>query len=169
MAASENSIIWSARPSHWLNSNVYTFCGGIFLLGVLWERQIHAFLHQSLGLDSYFLVYKALMTLPIVIGVWRALQLHFHTYELTPEVLRERVGVFNQQCHELELYRVRDTTVLKPFNLHICGLGNIVLDTSDYSTPVACLLAIKDPDKVRQLIRERVEAMRMKRGVIQVS
>jgi uncharacterized membrane protein YdbT with pleckstrin-like domain len=127
-------------------------------------------LSVSFGLGEHaMLVFRIAMILPLLVMVVKALQIHFHTYELTSEVFRERVGLLNRQIHELELYRVRDTTTLKPFHLNICGLGHIRIDTSDFSTPIVGVLAVKQPDKVRQLLREQVENMRMQRGILEVS
>ncbi len=38
--------------------------------------------------------------------------------------------------NELELYRVKDIVLNEPFLLRLVGLSNIVLVTSDRSTPV---------------------------------
>ena len=69
---------------------------------------------------------------------------------------------------EIELYRIKDSTVDNPFILRILGLGNIRLITSDKSTPVITIPAIKDAREVRETIRKRVEYLRDKKRVREV-
>ena len=61
---------------------------------------------------------------------------------------------------DLELYRVRDTRLEQNLWERMFGLGEIVLFTSDASTPEIHLHYIRDAGRVRELIRKLAEARR---------
>jgi hypothetical protein len=55
-----------------------------------------------------------------------------------------------------------------PFHFRIFGLGRILLETSDRSTPAVVLNAIHQSTEVADLIRRNVEAQRDKKRVREV-
>jgi hypothetical protein len=71
----------------------------------------------------------------------------------------------DRRTDELELYRVKDTELIEPFYLRIFALGNVVMHTSDRTTPRLVIPAIPDSREVRERIRGQVEAVRKRRGV----
>ena len=76
--------------------------------------------------------------------------------------------MLSQKIQEIELYRVRDYTIDKPFIMRLFGLGNLVLITSDKSSPRVYLKAITNVEKVRDLFRKQVEEARKKTGTKEV-
>ena len=98
----------------------------------------------------------------IIIPLIAYLNTRFTIYELTSQRLKIKSGILNQTINELELYRVRDYQVQKPFILRIFNLGNLVLITSDKINNKILLKAIKDVEKVTDLIRNQVEIARQK-------
>lgn len=130
--------IWKGNPSHWTNFGVYLLCG-LFC----W------------------------LVIPLVILIYKILQLRSHKYELTTQRFRESKGVFTRHRDDLELYRVKDITLEEPFLLRMFGLGNIVLDTSDKTTPVVTIKAVK-AEEVIELIRKSVETIRLTRNVREI-
>ena len=95
---------------------------------------------------------------------WKYLDVRCQRHELTTQRLKTESGVFSKTTHELELYRVKDIMLQQPFLLRLFGLGNVVLMTSDVSTPELTLRAIPDAptfrDKLRQCVEERREQKR---------
>ncbi len=132
-------IIWRDSPSQWSNFRFYFFC-----------------------------VLFCWLVIPIFIAAWRWIETRCFTYELTTERLRTRKGVFAKHTEELELYRVKDSTLSQSFFERILGLGTIVLETSDRTTPQLVMATIKDATQVRELIRERVEAQRQTKHVREI-
>ena len=65
----------------------------------------------------------------IVIPLYRYLKTRFTIFELTSDRFRTKIGILSQKVDELELYRVRDYEVFKPFLLRLFGLGNLTLIT----------------------------------------
>lgn len=133
--------------------------------GLIWE--------QSEGQVAHFWVYLACgllawLVLPLLFAGWRALRTSRHRYELTDQRLCEQRGVFLRDTEQLELYRVRDISVVEPMVQRLFGCGSVVLVTTDRTTPVVVLKAVSEPHVVADLIRSRVQACRLANGVREV-
>lgn len=89
-------------------------------------------------------------------------------FEFTSERIRLYQGVFSQDIDEVELYRVKDTRILKPFWFRIFGLSTIVLNTSDRTCPIVEIKAVKDGAGIREKLRKQVEMLRDKKRVREV-
>jgi uncharacterized membrane protein YdbT with pleckstrin-like domain len=70
------------------------------------------------------------------------------------------VGVFSKTTSELELYRVKDTQFEQPFFLRLFGLGNVLLISTDATTPIVKIEAIANAHELRENIRRFVEERR---------
>ena len=101
-----------------------------------------------------------LLIIPIPWAIWRWLVTRNTVYTLSDQRLSTRKGVFNRVTEDLELYRVRDTRLEQNLWERLFGLGEIVLFTSDASTPEIHLHYIRDAGRVRELIRKLAEARR---------
>jgi uncharacterized membrane protein YdbT with pleckstrin-like domain len=86
-------------------------------------------------------------------------------YELTSQRLVLRSGVFNRKTEEIELYRVRDSSLDEPLLLRLFGAGNIVLYAIDTSAPTIVLRGVRGAAEVRQKLRAAVEATRDQKRV----
>ena len=86
-------------------------------------------------------------------------------YELTTERIRIRHGILTKRTDELELYRVKDATVIEPFLYRLFGVGNIQVTTTDASTPTLTLEAVRGAAKLRESLRGSIEACREKKRV----
>jgi uncharacterized membrane protein YdbT with pleckstrin-like domain len=104
----------------------------------------------------------------VVIPIWVYLYTRFIKYELNAERLIIKTGILSQKIEETELYRVKDYSVSKPFFLRLFGLGNIVLTTSDKNNKYVKLHAIKDVEKIKDIIRTHVEKSRKRTGTKEV-
>jgi uncharacterized membrane protein YdbT with pleckstrin-like domain len=89
-------------------------------------------------------------------------------FELTNERLKHSSGVFSRSVEVLELYRIKDMKQELPLHFRLFGLGRILLETSDRSTPTVVLNAIHRSGEVADLIRSNVEAQRDKKRVREV-
>ena len=92
----------------------------------------------------------------------------FTKYELDAQRLKIKKGILSQNIEETELYRVKDYSILKPFFLRLFGLGHLVLTTSDKNNKYVRLVAIKDTEKVKDIIRNHVEKARKRTGTKEV-
>lgn len=125
---------------------------------VTWQGRPSQVLNLGWFLACVFVV-------PIPIALWKWLTIRCTNYELTTERFKVATGVFGRRLEELELYRVKDSVVDQPFALRLFGLANVVLRTSDRSSPVVMIHAIRDARDVRENIRAAVEKRRAERGV----
>ena len=156
---SSETVVWRGTPSQWTNFGTYFFC--VLLAGGV--------------VAAYFLVLPAstsrdpriLLGLVIPVG-WalaRWVGTRTHRYEVTSERIKITTGWLSRQTSELELYRVRDYSVVEPFWLRLVGCGNIVLVASDRSTPQTILRAVPHANTLKDQIRAHTEKMRQRRGV----
>lgn len=150
----EEPIVWKGRPSQLLNLVPFSLCIilDLALIG-------GAFAAPMLLLLTIF---------PLIYLVWTYMKVHCRVFELTSQRLRMYEGVLNQDIDEVELYRVKDTTISRPFLQRLFGLSNITLETSDRSHPDIVIPAIKDGMAVREKIRTHVEAVRDQKRVREV-
>lgn len=89
-------------------------------------------------------------------------------YELTTQRLRKTSGVFSKHLDELELYRVKDSTLQQPFLLRLFGLGNVMIISSDATMPDVQINGIAGAFEVREKLRVAVETERDRKRVREV-
>jgi uncharacterized membrane protein YdbT with pleckstrin-like domain len=136
----EEREIWSGHPSHAKDLGYHVVC-----LAFAW------------------------LVVPLAMSVARYLQTRFTRYQITSERIRITTGVFSRRTEELELYRVKDTSLAEPFLLRVLfELGHLVLRTSDSSQPVVVIPALPDVHQLREEIRGCVEKVRARKGVREV-
>lgn len=115
--------------------------------------------HPSQWQNLWWFV-ACVLLVPIPWAVWRWLQVRNTTYTLTDQRLKTTRGVFTRTTEDLELYRVRDNRFEQSFAERLFGLGQVVLFTTDETSPEVRLTFIKDAEAVREKIRTLVEARR---------
>lgn len=105
------------------------------------------------------------LVVPIVYAVVKWIQLRSRYYEITTQRVRLRQGVFSKRTDELELYRVKDSTVFEPFWQRLFGLGNIVITNNDATTPTLTLEALPHAGEIREKLRTAIEECRDRKRV----
>lgn len=113
------------------------------------------------------LLFVALL-LPLIGMLARYVITRSTMYELTTQRLRKTSGVFSKQLDELELYRVKDSTLEQPFLLRLFGLGNVMIISSDATMPDVQINGIADAFDVREKLRVAVEGERDRKRVREV-
>ena len=104
----------------------------------------------------------------IILPIMAYLQTRFTIYEMDSERFRVKKGILNQNIEETELYRIKDFSILKPFFLRIFGLGHLVLTTSDKNNKYLKILAIKEVETLKDMMRDLVEKRRKDTGTKEV-
>ena len=136
----EERVIWSGHPSHAKDLGYHLLCW-IF----------------------------APLVFPLFLSLARYLQTRFTRFEITSERIRVTTGVLSRRMEELELYRVKDTSVSEPFLLRVLfHQGHLVLRTSDASNPVLVIPAVAGVQQLREELRGCVEKIRGAKGVREV-
>lgn len=105
------------------------------------------------------------LIIPIPVALWKYIQTRMTHIRITTQRLQIETGVFSRQLEEVELYRVKDTTLEQTLLQRLVGLGTVRLMTSDESSPVVLLKHLPQSREVREIVRTQVEAARRARGV----
>lgn len=133
---------------------------------IIWQGNsslISNFGSFMIGIILTLTVVGAIVGIPYII--WTYLVIKNKKYELTQERLILKSGVLNKKIEELELFRVRDYSIEKPFIYNMFGLGNIILTSSDKTNPYIKLEALKDIENLKNKIRNAVQITRKNNGV----
>lgn len=106
----------------------------------------------------------------LVIVVWRWLSNIAVSYELTDQRLIIRRGILNKTTDEIELYRIKDTTIAYSVINQLTDIGNITIRSSDATTAAGDLMLRDIPQgrAIREEIRRLTDAARQLRRVREV-
>jgi uncharacterized membrane protein YdbT with pleckstrin-like domain len=147
----EEESLWKGSPSQWLNLGPFAaallVASGIMVGGVF-------FAPVFIGL-----------ILPAGYMLWRYLTVRTEVFELTSERLRITRGIINQRIDEIELYRVKDSQMHRPWWMRLTGLASILLETSDRTLQHLSIPAIHGGAELRELLRRHVELQRDRKRV----
>jgi len=150
-AMNEENTLWKGSPSQWLNIGPFT---GALIVAV------------GIMVGGFFFPPAfAALALPALYMFWKYLVVRTQVFELTSERLRITKGVINQHVDEIELYRVKDSLMVRTWWMRLTGLASIHLETSDRSMPQLVIPAIHGGVDMRELLRKQVEAQRDKKRV----
>lgn len=158
MNNNDEQPIWTASQSQASNCFIYTLMAlslFIVLAVALWISNLG-------GLDNHSI--HAVTIAMLLFLSFSFLKTYLVTkntkYTLTSQRLQTHTGVFSKETDDLELYRVIDTRLEKPFILRLFGLGNIILITADSTSPILPIVAIREASHIRDNIRHLVEKAR---------
>jgi hypothetical protein len=87
-------------------------------------------------------------------------------YKLTNERIMFEHGFVGRRTEEIELFRVNDVSVKQNVLERIFGFGDILVETTDSTTPDTRLINVVDPDRVKDMVRQASRAERQRRRVI---
>jgi uncharacterized membrane protein YdbT with pleckstrin-like domain len=150
-AMTEENSLWKGSSSQWLNLGPFAaamlVAAGILVGSLLFPPAAIA------------------LVLPVVYLIWRYLVVRTQVFELTSERLRLTRGVINQKIDEIELYRVKDSQMVRSWWMRLTGLASIVMETSDRTLPNLVIPAIHGGEQVRELLRKHVEIQRDRKRV----
>jgi uncharacterized membrane protein YdbT with pleckstrin-like domain len=101
--------------------------------------------------------------LALVVYWWRAKGRH---YRLTSQRVVIEHGIFSKKLDQIDLYRINDYVVERPFLQRLMGTGNLVLEALDKTTPEVRLEGLKtDVVALYERLRKATEAEKRNRGV----
>jgi uncharacterized membrane protein YdbT with pleckstrin-like domain len=88
------------------------------------------------------------------------------TYKITNQRIVIDSGIFSKKMEQVDLYRVNDFLVDRPFGQRVMGTGNLKMTTFDKSAPIVNLSAVKtDVVQLYETMRVAVETCKQARGV----
>lgn len=151
---SEETLLWKGSPSQWTNFGTYLFALAL-IAGIL------AAYYLTTG--GPFILVALVLPLGLIFARWLGTKLH--RYEVTSERIRVTTGLISRRTSELELYRVRDYTVVEPIWLRLVGRGHLVIETSDRTNPQVVIQAVPHVTALKDQVRKHTERLRLLRGV----
>jgi len=105
----------------------------------------------------------------LTLGLWLLPRLWHRAsklYRITTRRIVVETGVLSKRLEQIDLYRIADYTVDRPFLQRVMGTGNLLLKTFDKSTPELDVREIKtDVVALYEKLRVATEAEKAKRGV----
>lgn len=150
----EETVLWKGSPSQWTNFGSYLF-----------DLILAAAVVAAYFLSPYGPVVLAGLAVPFLMFLSRWFATRSHVYEITTERIRVSTGLLSRHTTELELYRVRDYTVVEPFLQRLVGRGNLLVETADRTSPHLMIRAVPRVNQLKDQIRTHTERMRQLRGV----
>lgn len=147
----DESTLWKGSPSQWLNIGPFSGAA-LAAIGI------------AVGGIFFWPAFAALI-LPLAYVIWKYLLVRTQVFELTSERLRITKGVINQKVDEIELYRVKDTLMVRKWWMRLTGLASIEMQTSDRSLPELVIPAIQGGTEMREILRKQVELIRDRKRV----
>ncbi|HIX66091.1 MAG TPA: PH domain-containing protein [Candidatus Anaerotruncus excrementipullorum] len=91
------------------------------------------------------------------------LPITFTKYSLSEDRLFVEAGLLNIRQEDLLLYRIQDISLKLSLGQRIFGVGSVLLQSSDRSSPVLEIKNIRQPRQVKELIHQQVEKMKLAR------
>jgi uncharacterized membrane protein YdbT with pleckstrin-like domain len=154
----EEKTVWSGTSSQMLNLGVFLLCGFVFalllvLLIKFWKEL------SGMGTIAWVPAFVILFS-PLAYALVRVILIKAVKYEISSERIKVTTGIFSKQTNALELYRVKDYTLKEPFFYRWFHLGNIMILTSDHSTPQLVMRAIPGARQLMDELRKHVEIRR---------
>jgi uncharacterized membrane protein YdbT with pleckstrin-like domain len=112
---------------------------------------------------------STLLLVIVTLGIWLLpayLSSLGRTYRLTTRRIVVETGILSKRLEQIDLYRVSDYTVERPFLQRLLGTGNLHLKTVDRTTPNLSVMGIKtDVVALYERLRLATEADKKARGV----
>ncbi len=133
---------------------------------VIWEG--HPSHLKDLGFHFLCLLLAPLV-IPLGLSLRRCLDTQFRRYGITNERLQVTTGILSRHMHELELYRVQETSIHQPFFLRIFRLANVEVTVIESDRPPIVIRAIPDAAALRERLRACVETMRERKHVHEIA
>ena len=153
--AAQEQELWRGTPSQLLNLRLYTIWIIILAIAII----------AGVIQKEYFIALIVLVPLCILQCVWAILKIRATRYVVTTQRVQVVRGIFSKDVQEIELFRVKDTSVHQTLFLRLFSLGNIRILSGDSSNPSVFLSAIPKPVDLRERLRQEVLNLRQKFGV----
>lgn len=99
-----------------------------------------------------------------------SLHLNFTVYQITKDELIIKEGFFKRHTNTIELYTLKDPDLIESLIQRWLGVGNlyVTVDTHSGSDNIGrkvVLKNIKEPEKIRKILRDAIEDDVMKRKI----
>ena len=136
----DGQLIWEGRPSQWINLPYFLLC--------------------------IILVVIPIVNIAIVLyTLYRVIDIMCINIKIFDDRIVIETGIFNKNINNINLYRVKDLKINKPWWWRIAGRGRLIFITSDKLTPHIALQCIPHTEFLYDMVRPIVEKQRQSNGV----
>jgi hypothetical protein len=87
------------------------------------------------------------------------------TYTITNQRILVKSGLLGKKYEEVDLIRVKDIKVVQSLKARALGIGDIEVVSADETTPVLLLGEVRNPNEVKEILRNAVRAEKLVQGV----
>ncbi|MEM9940180.1 MAG: PH domain-containing protein [Planctomycetota bacterium] len=120
----------------------------------LWTGHTSQLVNMKLILGAIFGFW---LVFPAVAAIKAAGELWFHEHVLTSDRLLERIGFFEREDHEMELYKIMDVGSKANFFQQLIGVGDVHIQSKDPGHENHVLRSVHNYRDVANLIRHAAE------------
>lgn len=150
------------RPSQAYNAGAFTRYAVLAVAACWLYAAFQAFWNIPFG------VLAMILTMLGARAAWKWLDLRCLSYRFEHDRIVWSRGVFGRQSGSLEVYRVQTVLMEQPLSQRLFGTGNLMLQTQDTTNPYLLLLAMREPETMRDRVTELVQRARRARGMQEV-
>jgi uncharacterized membrane protein YdbT with pleckstrin-like domain len=127
------------------------------------ERVLFEGSPAAIGTIGAFLLTLVLLGIPWLFYWIAARSTH---YKLTNRRIVVERGIFSKRLEQIDIYRVQDYVVERPFGQRLLGTGNLVIQASDRTTGEVRIERVRaDVRELYEKLREATEQDKRSRGV----
>ena len=139
---------------------------GIVYYGIGYLMQLDL-IQSNFDIGSLLPYAIAILALAFLVYIYRVAFILSHKFRITNEQIEYVRGVFSINSDFVELYRVKDLMIKKPFIMRLLTAQNLSLITSDKSHPLLHMCAIPTSN-IHEVLRELIEINRTRKGVYEI-
>jgi len=123
---------------------------------------------QNFGRNLVCLVLSlTIVLIPVAFLLW--LEAHLRNkrtrYTVSNRRLSIQSGIFSKRVDDIALFRIRDVDLRQSIWQRMGGIGNLLVISTDSVDPNVMLRGLRDPDRVRRILREQADMSRRREGV----
>jgi len=168
----QNTVYFKSRPSQLINLETFLISvlavPVILLMDEMLKQQLPVQFIPARLIEHIYGIPHYLGAFIFLNLAYQVLRVYCIRYEIDAEELRHYSGIFRRKHEFIENYRIKDYRVEKPLIYRMFGLGNLIIYTSDKTTPIFRLDAIRNPEEKYKILRGLVELNRREKHVFEV-
>jgi len=165
MSKNELSLPWSASPSQILNLTSYMFSLIMIGLIIYLEPIVTSYMPEEITGDMIMQGVAVLCGFIVLRAFAKYLSIRCYVYTITDDKILVKKGILSSVTENVEVYRIKDQKIVKPFFLRLFGLGNLVLLTSDHTTPTVNISAVRNVESLFDVVQAATLKSRKQHGV----
>ncbi len=139
---------------------------GVYLLGASLAVAIwYVGLRYDLGVAAWIVILVGLAP-PVVVVVGSWLVRLSREYRVFQDSLEVDTGIVARRIDNIQMFRVRDIGLSQSVLGRILGVGDVIVSSTDHSSPLVVLRGTNDPRAVYETLRGLVAKTATRRTVI---